>query len=251
MVGVALCGPLVAPHDPAAIVDIPYASAGVLGTDGLGRDVLSRVLHGGRYVVLLSVLVVLAAEVIGVAAGLWAGVQRGPLASVFLRFVDVLLALPALLVLAVLAAGFGSGAVLLFVATIIVIVPGLVRIIYSATLELVGSAWLEASILAGESRHAILFREILPNIAQVVRADAGVRLLGAIFLISSAGFLGFGPQPPTADWGLMINENRSGIELQPVAVLAPAIAIAAFAVGVNLMSDDAAERRDRAAGRAA
>jgi len=238
----ALAGPLLAPHDPDAPVGAPFAPDGVLGTDALGRDVLSRLLHGGSAVVGLSLAALVAAEAVGIAIGLACAWWRGPLAGLALRGVDLLLAVPPLLVLAALAAGLGGGSLMLVGATVLALVPSLVRLVYVAASGLVAQPWIEAALLAGERPQALLRRELLPNLAGPLAADAGVRLLGAVFLVSSAAFLGFGPAPPAADWGLMIAENVEGIEDQPLAVLAPAALIAAWAIGLNLVGDELARR---------
>jgi ABC-type dipeptide/oligopeptide/nickel transport system permease subunit len=158
-----------------------------------------------------------------------------------MRAMDVLLAFPPILFLLVLATGAGPGLVVLVVGVAVTQVPGIARVVRSATLETSVRSYVEAAVARGERRSFILGREILPNIARTILADAGVRLTGAILLVASINFLGLGLQPPIADWALMISENRSGLTIQPWATVAPVIMIAAVTMVVNLIADAVAE----------
>ena len=240
LLGLVVFGPLFAPHDPAAIVGIPYERPGggfLLGTDGLGRDVLSRVLWGGRSILALSVLATTLAYVVGASIGLVAGYTRSLVDPLLMRAMDVLLAVPPLLLLLVLATGAGHSVVVLVLGVATVHVPSIARIVRAATQGVVGRGYVEAAVARGERTPSILAREILPNVLGTVLADAGIRLTGSILILASVNFLGLGLQPPRADWALMISENRSGITLQPWAVAAPALLIAFLTIGVNLVAD--------------
>ncbi|TML85567.1 MAG: ABC transporter permease [Actinobacteria bacterium] len=240
LLALILIGPLVAPHDPAAIVGIPLQRPGsgfLLGTDGLGRDVLSRVLWGGRSIIALSVVATGLAYLVGLAIGLVAGYTRSLLDPVLMRAMDVLLAVPPLLFLLVLATGAGHSVVVLVLGVATVHVPSIARIVRAATQSVVVRGYVEAAVARGERTHSILAREILPNVLGTVLADAGIRLTGSILILASVNFLGLGLQPPRADWALMISENRGGITLQPWAVAAPALLIAFLTVAVNLVAD--------------
>jgi peptide/nickel transport system permease protein len=240
LLALILIGPLVAPHDPAAIVGIPLQRPGsgfLLGTDGLGRDVLSRVLWGGRSIIALSVLATGLAYLVGLAIGLVAGYTRSLLDPVLMRAMDVLLAVPPLLFLLVLATGAGHSVVVLVLGVATVHVPSIARIVRAATQSVVVRGYVEAAVARGERTHSILSREILPNVLGTVLADVGIRLTGSILILASVNFLGLGLQPPRADWALMISENRGGITLQPWAVAAPALLIAFLTVAVNLVAD--------------
>ena len=235
-----LIGPLFAPHDPAAIVGLPLQRPGggfLLGTDALGRDVLSRVLWGGRSIVALSVLATSLAYVAGAAIGLLAGYTRSVLDPLLMRAMDVLLAVPPLLFLLVLATGAGHSVLVLVLGVATVHVPSIARIVRAATQGVAGRGYVEAAVARGERTSSILAREILPNVLGTVLADAGIRLTGSILILASVNFLGLGLQPPRADWALMISENRGGITLQPWAVAAPALLIAFLTVAVNLVAD--------------
>ncbi|TMR06936.1 ABC transporter permease [Actinomadura soli] len=232
--------PFLAPHPVREVIGAPYAGpgeAGVLGTDYLGRDLLSRLLAGGRSLMLLAAACTIAAGVLGTALGLLLGYIRGVAAAVLNRVVDLFLILPPLVVLLVLTSGSARGTTILIPTIMISAAPYIARIVRTATLGVVRSPFVEAAVLRGESRRAILLREILPNIAGPVLAITGLLLIYSIFVIASAGFLGVGTQPPAADWALMIKENMPGVTLSPWPVAFPALAIIALAVSVNIFSD--------------
>jgi peptide/nickel transport system permease protein len=233
-------GPFFAPHDPAGIVSVPLQRPNaqfLLGTDGLGRDVLSRVLWGGRSIVGLAVLATALAYVVGASIGLLAGYTRSLVDPLLMRAMDVLLAVPPLLFLLVLATGAGRSIPVLVLGVATVHVPSIARIVRAATQEVSTHGYVEAAVARGERVRAVLRREILPNVLGTVLADAGIRLTASILILASVNFLGLGLQPPRADWALMISENRGGFSLQPWAVAAPALLIAFLTISVNLMAD--------------
>jgi peptide/nickel transport system permease protein len=243
---VALLGPFVAPHSPARPIGIPYegpSAEALLGTDFLGRDVLSRMLWGGRSVIALAGLSVLLAYAGGLAVGLAAGYSRGLLDPLLMRSVDVLLSLPALLFLLVLVTGLGSSRTVLVVGVALIQMPLVARIIRSTTQTQSVRGFVEAAAARGERTSAILGRELLPNIVPTIAADVGLRLTYAIILVASVNFLGLGLQPPDADWGLMVSENRSGLNLNPLAVLAPVTMIALLTIAVNMVGDAVARQQ--------
>lgn len=240
LVLLAVLGPMLAPHSPNAIVGPPFASPGggtLLGTDLLGRDVLSRILYGGRTLIGLSVVATLVAYGIGLPAGLIAGYARSWIDPLVMRAMDVLLAFPPLLFLLVTATGAKNNIGALVVAVGIISSPGLTRIIRSAVLDVSHRSYVEAAEARGESTTRILRRQVLPNIIGVILADAGLRLTYSILLIAGVNFLGLGLQPPQADWALMVAENRTGLSLTPWPVVLPAILIAAITISINMVSD--------------
>jgi peptide/nickel transport system permease protein len=240
VLAVALFGPLVAPHGIASPIGSPgtppYGSA-PLGTDYLGRDVLSRVLHGGLSVIWIGTAATLLSYALGITVGMIAGYQRSLVDPMLMRGVDVLLAFPALLVLLLLVAGLGSHIWVLIVGVALVQLTPIARIIRTATLEVSTRGYVEAAQARGERTAAILRREILPNVAPVVLADFGIRFGFSIILIASVNYLGLGLAPPAADWGLMIAENQQYISLNVWSVLAPAIMLAMLTICVNLIAD--------------
>ena len=240
LLALVLIGPFFAPHDPAAIAGLPFQRPSgdfLLGTDGLGRDVLSRVLWGGRSIVGLALLATALAYVVGVSIGLVAGYTRSIVDPLLMRAMDVILAIPPLLLLLVLATGAGRSFVVLVLGVATVHIPSIARIVRAATQQVVGRGYVEAALARGERTTAVLRREILPNILGTVLADVGIRLTASILILASVNFLGLGRQPPAADWALMISENRSGITLQPWAVAAPTLLIAFLTISVNLVAD--------------
>lgn len=240
VLAVAFFGPLVSPHGIASPIGSPgtppYGSA-PLGTDYLGRDVLSRVLHGGLSVIWIGTAATLLSYALGITVGLIAGYQRSLIDPMLMRGVDVLLAFPALLILLLLVAGLGSHIWVLIVGVALVQLTPIARIIRTATLEVSTHGYVEAAQARGERTAAILRREILPNVAPVVLADFGIRFGFSIILIASVNYLGLGLSPPAADWGLMIAENQQYISLNVWSVLAPAIMLAMLTICVNLIAD--------------
>ncbi|MCC4319768.1 ABC transporter permease [Streptomyces malaysiensis] len=240
VLAVALLGPLAAPDQPDLTVGIPYAPpsrAHWLGLDFLGRDVLSRVLYGGLTVVFYAGIATIAAYTVGLLAGLLAGYSRTWFATVLMRSTDVLLSFPALVFLILLATAFGPGITGIVVATAIIQLPPIIRIVRSAALEQSVRGYVEAAVSRGESTLSVLRREILPNIARPLSADVGVRFSWSVLLIASVNFLGLGLQPPASDWGLMVSENRGGIATNPAVMLVPAALLGALTLGINLLGD--------------
>ena len=243
---VAVFGPFFAPHSPSELAGGSYASpssAYPLGTDLLGRDVLSRVLWGGRSVVGYALIATVLAYVVGGTIGLVAGYSRTLIDPVLMRIVDVLLAFPPFLLLLVLATGLGTTPTILIVGVATIHVPGIARIVRAATLEVSVRGYVEAAVARGESMRAILLRQILPNISSTVIADGGPRLTISILLVAGLNYLGIGLQPPAADWALMISENRPGLTIQPWSVAIPALLIALLTIGVNVLADAVARSR--------
>jgi ABC-type dipeptide/oligopeptide/nickel transport system permease subunit len=251
IVAVALLGPAFAPHDPTATIGIPAqgpSSSYPLGLDFLGRDVLSRLLHGGRSTLLLGVAATTLTYAVGVSIGLVAGYVRSIADPVLMRLVDVLLSFPALLVMLLFVTAFGAGSGVLVGAAALVLFPGVARLVRTAALEVSTRAYVEAAVARGERTVAILWREILPNIIGPIIADIGIRFSWSIILIASVNYLGLGLRPPTADWGLMISENREIISSNPLALLAPAMVLAVLIIAVNLVGDAQVRGRSRSGG---
>ena len=241
-------GPWLAPYDPQAFH--PHArlqgpsAAFWLGTDQFGRDLLSRLLTGARPTVLFGV----GATALGVAAGgligLVAGVSAGALDAVIMRVLDGLIAVPDLLfaLLIVTVLGNGIGHALLAVA--IAFTPGLARITRSTVLSLRGRDYVLAARARGEGRAWIILCEVLPNAVGPVIIEATIRVAFAVMIGATLGFLGLGAQPPSTEWGLMIASARQFMARNVWTVLVPSIAIAAVALGFNLVGDALRDRLD-------
>lgn len=240
VIALAVLGPFFSPHPPDRPIGVPLTgptSEAPFGTDFLGRDVLSRVLWGGRSVLALAGLATLLAYVGGAAIGLLAGYSRSLVDSLLMRAADVMLSFPALLFLLVLVTGVGTSKTLLVVGVALVQMPLVARIVRTATLEQSVRGFVEAAVARGESTLAVLRREILPNIVAPIMADVGLRFTYSIILVASVNFLGLGLQPPAADWALIISENRSGLTLNPYVIIVPATLIAVLTIGANLVGD--------------
>ena len=237
---VAVLGPYVAPHASTQPIGAPFGgpSGGApLGTDFLGRDVLSRLLFGGRSVIGLAAAATALAYLVGLTIGLVAGYTRTIADPLLMRTVDVMLAFPPLLFLLVLIAGAGSSVGVLVLGVAIIQAPSISRIVRTATLEVAVRGYVEAAVARGERAAAVISREVLPNILAPVLVDAGLRFTYSILIIASVNFLGLGLQPPDSDWARMIGENRAYISLNSLAVVAPAAMIAILTIGVNLTGD--------------
>jgi ABC-type dipeptide/oligopeptide/nickel transport system permease subunit len=248
IVGIALFGSLLAPHPldaPVGVPGSPPAPGVPLGTDALGRDVLSRVLDGGLPVLRVSFITIVLIYLIGGVVGMVAGLSRSLLDPVLMRTVDIFLSLPSLLLMLLLIAGAGQGEVVLIAAIVVVLFPGAARIIRTATLEVSTAGYIESAIGRGERLPALMVREVLPNIAPTVIADLGVRFSSAIVLAASVNFLGLGSSPPAANWGLMVAENRNIITTNIWSVLAPAALLALLTISINMLGDAYVHRRGR------
>lgn len=240
---VVIVGPFVAPHGITEVVGAPFGSpnsTSPLGTDYLGRDVLSRFLHGGVTLITLSLMAPLISLVIGGLVGTLAGSIGGRFDLVTTWMVDVVLSLPSLILALLVLASLGTGPGASLVALTVVLVPGAIRVARAATLDAASADYVEAALARGENRLSVAVREILPNTRAVLAADFGTRVGYAALIYAGLSFLGVGQPPPAADWGLMINENRIGLLTQPIAVVVPAVAIALVTVSVTAVSDSLA-----------
>jgi peptide/nickel transport system permease protein len=238
--GVIFLGPLLAPASTTDFVAAPYAGpsdAARLGADALGRDVLSRFLSGGMLILGLSLAATAIGLVSGVTVGLVAAYSRSLLDDVLMRSMDVVFAFPSIVLALVAVATVGPKLWLVVLAVGITHTPRVARVIRGASLEIVERDFVSAAEAIGVSRRKILLGEILPNIMSPLMVEASLRLTASIGLIAGLSFLGFGVQPPAADWGLMINENRQGLTVQPWGVVMPVMAIALLTVATGLIGE--------------
>ncbi|MDQ0954922.1 peptide/nickel transport system permease protein [Streptomyces phaeochromogenes] len=238
---IALLAPVLSSYDPIAN-NADQALLGPsgehwAGTDQYGRDVLARVLYGGRYAIGVSVAATLVTLLIGTVVGCAAALRGGWFDDVLGRVLDAVLSVPPVLALLVIVTALGTGPAVIVLAIAVVYVPQVVRVVRGAALAVVPNDYVTAARARGESTWAILRREVLPNITDVVCVEFAMRASWVVLLISSLSFLGFGADPPTPDWGLMVAENRTAITVVPMASLAPIIALATFVVGLNLAAD--------------
>ncbi len=237
---IAVAGPWVAPHPPTVFVAVPYSHPNAtawLGADYLGRDVLSRFLDGGRAILILSVLSTLIGLAGGILVGLVAAYAGGKTEELLMRIMDILLAFPQIVLVLLLVAGFGPQLWLIVLTVALGHLPRVARVARGAAADVVERDFVRAAEVLGESRTHLLLSEILPNMSSPLLVEFGLRLTYSIGLIAGVSFLGFGLQPPAADWGLMINENRIGLVIQPWPVVLPVAAIALLTIGMNMVTD--------------
>jgi peptide/nickel transport system permease protein len=240
IVAIAVIGPYFAPYSPSEFVTMPFAkpsAKAVFGGDNLGRDVLTRVLYGGRSVLALSLIATAIGMLLGVSLGLFAGYARAAIDDVIMRLLDVLLAFPQIVFVLLLVSVLGPRLWLIVLTVGLSHAPRIARVARGSTLEVKERDFVKAAESLGVSRSKIAFTEILPNITSPLLVEFGLRLTYSIGLIAALSFLGFGLQPPSADWGLMINENRIGLVIQPYSIFVPVALIAILTIGVNLVTD--------------
>jgi peptide/nickel transport system permease protein len=244
VVGAALAGPLLLPwatgYGPTAFAEQPFNDAGIFGTDNLGRDVLSRFLDGGRQLLLFSALATLLGLVVGAATGMIAAYGGGRIDAVIMRCNDVLLAIPQLVFALLAITVLGPQGWVLVTVIGLTHAPRVARIARSAAVAVITEDFVRASEMYAVPRWRILVQDVLPNITGPLMVELGLRMTYSIGAIASLSFLGLGMQPPAADWGLMINENRIGLIIQPWGVVLPVIAIAVLTIGTNLLTDSVA-----------
>jgi len=248
----AAFAPLLAPFDPELPIQ-PFAKPGathgdaifLLGTDRLGRDILSRLLYGARTVLLYAGGATVAALLVGTVAGLAAGYYRGRVDAVLSSLANVVLSFPVLVLYVLIITTVGASGVNVFLAVVFASGPGIMRVVRSLTLDLRTRAYVSAAQLRGESVAYILAVEILPNAAGPLLAEACLRIGYVIITIGVLGFLGLGLPPPTPDWGGMIKDARQVAFVFPHIALAPAAAISSLVLGFNLLADGLQSRTVR------
>ena len=244
LLGAAVCfANVLAPHDPlvgdaSQRLQPPLSPGHLLGVDAQGRDILSRLLHGGRYSLGVAIAPVLLAFPVALAIGLFAGAGRSRMGSVLMRALDAVFAFPIVLLALAIAAVIGGGLGNVMLAIFITLIPYMARVAYTAAVQESGKEYIEAARCQGASKGQILFRELLPNVASplVVYATANCGLM--IVVASGLSFLGVGIQPPTPDWGVMTADgNQVLLEGYAHVATIPGLAILLAAVAFNLLGD--------------
>jgi peptide/nickel transport system permease protein len=245
----AFIGPLIAPHDANALIGDdffgPLSREFPLGTDYLGRDILSRLLYGAPYTIGLALLATLLACTAGVVLGLVAAASGGWVDALISRTQDALIAIPNKIFALLMVASFGSSVPLLLVMAAFAYMPGSFRIARAVAVNVMTTDFVRVARTRGEAMPYIIFIEVLPNMLRPVLTDFGLRFVYVVLLLSAMSFLGLGIQPPDADWGSLVRENIEGLGQGAPAVLAPAVAIATLTMGVNLLIDSFGGRSKR------
>lgn len=236
----AIFAPLIAPYGMAEVVgDVwePRSSEFLLGTDNIGRDLLTRMIYGGRTTIFIATAATILSFVTGSILGFLAAVLGGWADQVLSRTVDLIMSIPSLIFALVVLA------VIPISVPVLILVMGFLdstrvfRLARAVAVDINVMDYVEAAVLRGEGRGWIIFREILPNALSPLVAELGLRFIFMVLFVSTLSFLGLGVQPPLADWGGIVKENKDGIVYGIGAALMPAIAIATLAISVNLVAD--------------
>lgn len=245
---VAAVGPLLAPHPIGAVVDLDVfgqaSRAFPLGTDYLGRDMLSRVLVAARYTVLISLVATAICAGTGVLLGL-AAAADSRLDLVLSRVFDTVIAVPSLMLGLVVIASLGASSPVLIGTLALAYTPGAFRTARALAMGVIALDYVTVARARGERLPHLVVREILPNVTGPLAADFGIRFVYVVLMLSGLSFLGLGVQPPQVDLGSLVRENIAGLAFGASAVLFPALAIASLTVGVNLVIDALPGRRRR------
>ncbi|MCJ2182945.1 ABC transporter permease [Novosphingobium sp. 1949] len=247
---IAVIGPMLAPYSPGQVVDLdvfsPASRQFPLGSDYLGRDVLSRVLVAARFTVGISLMATLIAAMTGIFCGL-AAASGGWLDAVLSKLFDTINAVPSLMFGLVVIASLGASSAVLTGTLALVYTPGAFRTARALALNVTALDFVTVARARGEGIGYIVLCEILPNVIRPIAADFGLRFVFVTLLLSGLSFLGLGVQPPNADLGSLVRENIAGLSFGSSAVLVPAVAIASLTIGMNLLID-AASGTPRAGG---
>ena len=236
----AAVGPAIAPHSSTALLTLTFAKPSgqfPLGSDFLGRDVLSRVLDGGWVLLLMALAATALGVIVGAIGGISAAYLRGWTDGLIMRTVDVILAFPQLVFALLLVSVAGPKLWLIVLAVGLSHAPAVARVLRSATLDISERDYVKAVELQAMRPRKVMAKEILPNLISPLMVETGLRLTYSIVIMAGLSFLGFGQQAPAANWGSMINENRIGLGLNPWAVIVPAALIALLTIGTNTFTD--------------
>ncbi len=237
---VALFAPILTPYGESEIVGTEFDVWGdkfILGTDNLGRDMLTRLVYGARNTLGIAFLTTLLAFVVGGGLGLLASIMRGWVDQILSRIIDIFMAIPVLIFALVLLTIFGSNVQNLIIIIALLDSTRVFRLCRAVGMNVAVMDFVEVAKLRGEGLPWIMFREILPNIMPPLVVEFGLRFCFVFLLIAALSFLGVGIQPPTADWGSMVRDNATLITYGDITPLLPAAAIALLTVGVNFVVD--------------
>ena len=236
----ALFGQMLTPHTVSALVGPPLQPPGGefwLGTDQIGRDYLTRLLAGGQVALLVSGCGILIAVAVGTVLGVVAGYLGGAIDETIMRGVDTMMSVPELILIAILTLAIGNDLSSLIIVVAVTYFAGVVRVVRARTVMLATQDFVRAAELRGESRIAIMFREVLPNLIGLLGIELAVRMSSAILKISALSFLGLGVSQPTPDWGLMVQEAMGVVYTDPWFLMLPAIALSSLILGINFLVD--------------
>lgn len=242
---IAIFAPLIAPYDPLATYQSFVKPGGLdakgnfflLGTDHIGRDILSRVMYGTQRVLIYAPLATISAYVVGIVMGLQAGYRGGWWDAILTRIADIILSFPPVVLYIVIISQVGASAMVIVSAIVLASGPGIMRIVRGLVLDIKTREYVAAAETRGESNAYIMFVEILPNARGPLIVDFCIRLGFVTITIGILAFLGLGLPPPDPDWGKMVNEARVMALAFPHMTIMPCIAISSFVLGLNLLAD--------------
>ena len=241
VVAVAFLGPLLGGTGPLTLKGAPFEApghaTGALGGDALGRNVLSRVLHGGWHLMLVALAATVLAVVVGTAAGVVAAYRGGRVDSLIMRSVDVLLGVPQLVFVLMMLSVIGAKTWLVIGSVGLTQAPQVARVLRAAAQDVSERDYVKAVAAWGVPPRTVIRRHVVPSLLSPLMVESALRLSFSIILVAGLAFLGLGVHPPAPDWGVMINEDRVGLAANSWGVLAPSILLAALAVGTNMFSD--------------
>lgn len=236
----AVFAPLLGPYDTSALVGAPLQRPSwefLMGTDQIGRDYFSRMIAGGRIALMVSFLGVAISLVVGTTLGIVAGYIGGRTDEIIMRTVDAMMSIPDLILIAILILALGTNVTALIPVVAVVYTWGAVRVIRAKTISLSTLDFVRSAELRGESRLAVMVREIFPNLIGLLGVELAVRVSSAVLRISALSFLGLGISQPTPDWGLMVQEAMGVVFTDPWFLLLPAFMLSSLIIGVNFMVD--------------
>lgn len=237
----ALCAPWIAPFDPTAqnadAILMAPSTQHWMGTDTLGRDVFSRVLHGGRLAIAVTFSAAVIATLWGGFAGIFFGTVGGRVDEYSMRIVDAFLSMPWLLFLLLIISIGGAGPVTIIPTLGFFYGVAVLRVIRGAAMQVAARDFVTAAKARGEALWPILSREMFPNLSDILLVEGAMRWSWMLLAFSSLSFLGFGATPPTPDWGLMVAQERGLLSTAPWGVFWPCVALSSLIIGINLLAD--------------
>ncbi|MGN7175994.1 nickel transporter permease [Cytobacillus sp. SAFR-174] len=237
----AVLAPLISPYDPYEIDLVnklqPPSADHIMGTDDKGRDIFSRILYGSQLSLAVGFVSVFIGALFGIVLGIISGYYGGWVDTIIMRFIDVLLAFPGLLLALAIVSALGPSLINVMIAVGVFSIPTFARIVRGSTLSVKKMEYIDAIRVLGASDPKIIFVHILPNIMSPIIVQGTLRLATSILSVAGLSFLGMGAQPPTPEWGAMLSDGRDFLFTAPHIALFPGIAIALIVLGFNLFGD--------------
>ncbi|MCS0673383.1 MULTISPECIES: nickel transporter permease [Bacillaceae] len=237
----AVLAPLISPYDPYEIDLVnklqPPSADHIMGTDDKGRDIFSRILYGSQLSLAVGFVSVFIGALFGIVLGIISGYYGGWVDTIIMRFIDVLLAFPGLLLALAIVSALGPSLINVMIAVGVFSIPTFARIVRGSTLSVKKMEYIDAIRVLGASDLKIIFVHILPNIMSPIIVQGTLRLATSILSVAGLSFLGMGAQPPTPEWGAMLSDGRDFLFTAPHIALFPGIAIALIVLGFNLFGD--------------